>query len=90
MYEGGKTTFLFCLVLVLAPSASGGPMDYKETRLTADAEPLQPGPYHPTWQSLGKYEVPQWFRDAKFGIWAHWGPQCEPEFGDWYAVHVRA
>src|SRR4029078_11869599 len=31
------------------------------------------------------YRVPQWFRDAKFGIWAHWGPQCEPEFGDWYA-----
>ena len=29
--------------------------------------------------------MPDWFRDAKFGIWAHWGPQCQPEFGDWYA-----
>jgi alpha-L-fucosidase len=29
--------------------------------------------------------VPAWFRDAKFGIWAHWGPQCQPEQGDWYA-----
>ena len=29
--------------------------------------------------------TPDWFRDAKFGIWAHWGPQCEPEHGDWYA-----
>jgi alpha-L-fucosidase len=28
--------------------------------------------------------VPDWFRDAKFGIWAHWGPQCQPERGDWY------
>ena len=28
--------------------------------------------------------VPEWFRDAKFGIWAHWGPQCVPEMGDWY------
>ena len=28
--------------------------------------------------------VPDWFRDAKFGIWAHWGPQCVPEMGDWY------
>eukprot|EP01032_Pedospumella_encystans_P002578 gene2578-3035_t len=28
--------------------------------------------------------APVWFRNAKFGIWAHWGPQCEPEFGDWY------
>jgi alpha-L-fucosidase len=40
----------------------------------------------PTWESLAQhYRVPDWFRDAKFGIWAHWGPQCQPEFGDWYA-----
>lgn len=39
----------------------------------------------PTWSSLAQYEVPEWFRDAKFGIWAHWGAQCEPEYGDWYA-----
>ena len=44
------------------------------------------GPFQPTWQSLGgAYQVPDWFRDAKFGIWAHWGPQCQPEMGDWYA-----
>lgn len=43
------------------------------------------GPFKPDWESLGKYKVPEWFRDAKFGIWAHWGPQCEPERGDWYA-----
>ena len=29
-------------------------------------------------------QVPDWFRDAKFGIWAHWSAQCVPEFGDWY------
>lgn len=28
--------------------------------------------------------MPDWFRDAKFGIWSHWGPQCVPEAGDWY------
>src|SRR4030095_13570950 len=39
----------------------------------------------PDWSSLAEnYRVPDWFRDAKFGIWAHWGPQCVPEFGDWY------
>jgi alpha-L-fucosidase len=32
--------------------------------------------------------VPEWFRDAKFGIWAHWGPQCQPEQGDWYAQRM--
>ena len=44
------------------------------------------GPFQPTWESLaGGYTTPDWFRDAKFGIWAHWGPQCQPEMGDWYA-----
>lgn len=44
------------------------------------------GPVQATWESLAAhYRVPEWFRDAKFGIWAHWGPQCQPEFGDWYA-----
>lgn len=42
-------------------------------------------PFSPNWKSLETYQVPLWFRDAKFGIWAHWGPQCEPERGDWYA-----
>jgi alpha-L-fucosidase len=48
-------------------------------------EPLMKGPFEATWESLKQYEVPEWFRDAKFGMWAHWGPQCQPEFGDWYA-----
>jgi alpha-L-fucosidase len=41
-------------------------------------------PFSPTWDSLQNYIVPEWYKDAKFGIWAHWGPQCEPERGDWY------
>ena len=47
--------------------------------------PIVDGSFQPTWQSLTNYQTPEWFRDAKFGIWAHWGPQCEPEHGDWYA-----
>ena len=43
------------------------------------------GPYQPTWQSMLQYECPEWYRDAKFGIWNHWSPQCVPEDGDWYA-----
>jgi alpha-L-fucosidase len=43
------------------------------------------GPYKPTEESLKQYRAPEWFRDAKFGIWAHWGPQAVPEDGDWYA-----
>jgi alpha-L-fucosidase len=46
---------------------------------------IAPGPFQPKWESLVDYQTPDWFRDAKFGIWAHWGPQCQPEQGDWYA-----
>jgi len=47
--------------------------------------PITPGPYTGTMESLTNYSCPEWFRDAKFGIWAHWGPQAVPEEGDWYA-----
>lgn len=44
------------------------------------------GPVRPDWASLaGHFRSPDWFRDAKLGLWSHWGPQCVPEFGDWYA-----
>jgi len=46
---------------------------------------IQKGPFVGTRDSLKAYRVPEWFRDAKFGIWAHWGPQSAPEQGDWYA-----
>lgn len=56
-----------------------------EVPVLSDAEAMDQGKYEPTWQSLSKYEVPEWFRDAKFGIWAHWGPQCVEGSGDWMA-----
>lgn len=47
---------------------------------------LAAGPFEPSWHSLkAQYKTPDWFRDAKFGIWAHWTAQCVPEQGDWYA-----
>jgi len=44
--------------------------------------------YEPTFDSLLNYDCPDWFRDAKFGIWSHWGPQSVPMYGDWYARHM--
>ena len=41
--------------------------------------------FFPTFESLYTYQVPDWFRDVKFGIWSHWGPQSVPMYGDWYA-----
>jgi len=50
---------------------------------------LAPGPFQPTWDSLtAGYQCPDWFRDAKLGIWAHWSAQCVPEEGDWYARNM--
>src|SRR5208283_939483 len=46
---------------------------------------IERGPFEGTRASLNKYQVPEWFRDAKFGIWSHWGPQSAIEYGDWYA-----
>ena len=44
------------------------------------------GPYTADWDSLKRHEpAPEWFRDAKFGIYFHWGPYSVPEFGnEWY------
>jgi len=59
---------------------------YGSNLLQANSNPrIATGPFQPTWDSLSQYKVPDWFRDAKFGMWAHWGPQCQPEHGDWYA-----
>ncbi len=50
--------------------------------------PITPGPFQPTRESLSTYRCPDWFRDAKFGIWAHWGPQSVGMDGDWYAKGI--
>lgn len=42
--------------------------------------------YEPDWQSLKKHKTPEWFRDAKFGIYCHWGPYSVPAFeNEWYS-----
>ncbi|WP_197527636.1 alpha-L-fucosidase [Posidoniimonas polymericola] len=45
------------------------------------------GPFEPTWESIAEQHpgAAPWFRDAKVGIWIHWGPQAAGEAGDWYA-----
>ena len=65
------------LLTVLVAFVGGG--------LFAAELPISAGPFLPTMDSLTNYACPEWFRDAKFGIWAHWGPQSVPMEGDWYA-----
>ncbi len=47
--------------------------------------PVPDGPFKPDDASLKQYRCPDWFRDAKLGIWAVWGPESVPQQGDWYA-----
>jgi alpha-L-fucosidase len=46
---------------------------------------IAPGPFTADLSSFKQYNCPDWFRDAKLGIWSHWGPQSVPMEGDWYA-----
>jgi alpha-L-fucosidase len=47
------------------------------------------GPFHANWNSLGRYRTPDWFRDAKFGIFIHWGVFSVPAFGsEWYSRNM--
>jgi alpha-L-fucosidase len=67
-----------CLIACYLPAIAG----------EAYVPPLQPGPFNADVASLKRFRTPDWFRDAKFGIWSHWGPQAVPRQGDWYARNM--
>ncbi len=88
------TVFPVAVAFAAEPNATtpayvspGAPTEMEALALKLAAHPqIAPGPFQPTWASLAQnYHCPEWFRDAKFGIWAHWSAQCVPEEGDWYA-----
>ena len=52
-------------------------------------EVIERGPFSADWDSLVKYEVPEWYKDAKFGIFIHWGIYSVPAFGsEWYSRNM--
>lgn len=81
---------LLCIgatTVVAQPHAAGYVRPHSEVEAntpTTDVA-VETGAYTADWNNLSAWECPEWFRDAKFGIWAHWDPQCEAEDGDWYA-----
>jgi alpha-L-fucosidase len=77
-----KSALIPLAFLVLLAQAGLAPGDNNASTATL---PIATGPFQPTMESLKRYKCPEWFRDAKFGIWAHWGPQAVPMDGDWYA-----
>ncbi len=68
-----------CLLLAITGSAAGS---------------VPKKHFEPTWRSLKQHQIPQWFKDAKFGIYTHWGPYSVPACGrngTWYShrAYVR-
>ena len=61
-----------------------GAQEFEEVKLDL---PVTSGPFEPTWESIeANYPgTPDWLREAKFGLWVHFGPQAAGESGDWYA-----
>src|SRR5579862_35409 len=74
----------FLITLFLAGQARAQDPRVEEAVKKIDAV-IAGGPYQASWDSLVKYEVPEWYRDAKFGIFIHWGVYSVPAFGsEWY------
>lgn len=73
------------ITFLLATIPVWGMAQSYQVPVSEEHEPMQKGQFQPTWESLSQYQVPEWFRNAKFGIWAHWGPQCVEGSGDWMA-----
>lgn len=52
-------------------------------------EVIAKGPYRANWESLSHYRVPEWYQNAKFGIFIHWGIYSVPGFGsEWYSRNM--
>lgn len=50
---------------------------------------IERGRFEDTWESLSQYKIPDWYRDAKFGIFIHWGVYSVPAFGtEWYSRNM--
>ena len=52
-----------------------------DNMLNSNCQFMVSGAFKLSWGSLSSCRTPEWFRNAKFGIWADWGPQCQPEYG---------
>ena len=87
-----KSVLATAFVVLLAPLCMADP-PHGATEVHPQVEPslkkiqsaIDAGPFKAQWQSLEGYEIPQWYRDAKFGIFIHWGAYSVPAFGsEWY------
>ncbi len=74
------------IVVALSGLAAAAAQGVVSAKAEAGAgQKISEGPLEPTWESIrDNYEVPEWFRDAKLGIYVHWGVYSVAERGEWY------
>uniref|UniRef100_UPI0026333EFD alpha-L-fucosidase n=1 Tax=Seonamhaeicola sp. TaxID=1912245 RepID=UPI0026333EFD len=75
-----KAFFLYVIAVALFACEKNKKSDIGLNRAISEKKE-----YQPTWESLGNYEVPEWYKDAKLGIFIHWGPYAVPAHdSEWY------
>ena len=92
VYAAGPTTLVDPVpnvrkALPIGSVEMGSLDDFAEYQLDLD---MEDGPFKANWESIeSNYPgTPEWLRDAKFGIWVHFGPQSAGQSGDWYARNL--
>ena len=81
---------LLALLAIGMPASAGEiPEQYQQAidkQLVRIDQGVAKGPYKADWKDLNRHRAaPEWFRDAKFGIYFHWGVYSVPAFGnEWY------
>ena len=82
-----RATFaVFCVMCTWAFSIRAWAQDPRVKEAVKKIDEIAArGPFRPTWDSLVTYKVPEWYQDAKFGIFIHWGVYSVPAFdSEWY------
>ena len=78
-----------CPALAQKTVLSASQQQAEQKLLDSVASASRSGPFQPNWNSLGAYRAPEWFRDAKFGIFLHWGVYSVPPYAnEWYSRNI--
>ena len=63
--------------------------EYRRNELARIDRTIREGPYRADWDSLSAWQAPDWYRDAKFGVFTHWGLYTVPEHdNEWYSRNM--
>lgn len=81
-----RSAGILMIFVLLISSMSGCKTNNTEYSIDSVSSPEGIDLFHPTWESIAEnYQIPEWFKDAKFGIFIHWGPYSVPAYGnEWY------